>query len=324
MKITKKFLMFASFCILMCIGSCKKDKESKEGNSLERYFSIENATFIDGQFPAASSANAPVVNSVFGNSSILEGGSNPITINTSGFVKNILVGVEGKIGYYKVAAGNKKAASIANIVYLLFSQDFEEDDFSILIAIIDNEGMISERETVNVSRIVAGTGKLQVSCSWDKPNDLDLHLVEPNLDEICWRTDIVASGGVLDVDSNPICILDYINSENITYSGTATVENGKYIVRISLFRSCEVTEATNFVVTARLNGNLITPITGKNPYYGSIEAAHSYIDGDGPREGETVMEFSVPAKKSGLVGEQELLQFKFPKKKNLTKLSLYN
>lgn len=318
----KKMLTIAAMVTLIAgFSSCKKDNKEPENVLGKSYFSIEKGTYVNGNFPAASQ-NAPVIGSVAGNSSILEGGSNPVSITTDATVKEVLIGVQGKNGYYKVPASELKATTQTYLVYLLFSQNFEKDNFTILVAIATDAGLISEGQTVSVSRIVAGTGKLQISCSWNKPNDLDLHLVEPKLEEIYWDNDQSVNGGLLDVDSNPTCYIDNINNENITYSANAVVEKGKYTVRICLFKSCEVTDVTNYVVTARLDGNLITPTTGKNPYYGTVTAEEAYIGGSGVREGKTVMEFNIAATKSASFGNIRMIKFSYPKRVNLAKRAL--
>ncbi len=317
-----KKLTIIVVALALALTSCKKDKEEKDDILQTGYFTIENSTLVQENFPAASKSNGPRIGSVYGNSSVLAGGSNPITINTDVSVKEILVGVEGQKGYYKVKPGTKKSATQTLLVYLLFSQKFVTGNFNILVAIVDNSGLISDHEIIGVSQVEAGTGKLQVSCSWDKSNDLDLHLIEPNGFDINWDEDKSPNGGFLDVDSNPICFIDNINNENVTYSGTAKVENGKYKVKISLFSGCEITEVTNYVVTARYNGTLITPVTGKNPYYGKVAASHAYIGGDGPRGGEVVMEFNISSNKSGNMETQEILQFSYPKKVNLAKRAM--
>lgn len=319
----KKKSIILVTAILSVLFSCKKDKDEKTENALQtNYFTIEKATFINAAFPAASGNNAPQIGNVYGNGSVLAGGSNPLTIQTDASVKEILVGVEGQKGYYKINPTTLKSTSQVYLIYLLFSQKLASGTFSITVAITDNNGLVSEWEIIDVEQVVAGTGKLQVSCSWDKPNDLDLHLIEPNGFDINWDDEESANGGLLDVDSNPICFLDNINNENITYSGTAKVENGKYKVKISLFSACQVTDLTNYVVTVRYNGNLITPTLGKNPYYGKVEAAHAYIGGNGPDGGDVVMEFNISGKKSGELENQRMLQFSYPKKVNEAKRAM--
>jgi len=315
------FVIVVVLCLSFAFNACKKDKQT-ENQIGKNYFTIQNSTYVNSAFPSASPSGAPTINSVYGNGSVLEGGSNPISIITSSSVKQVLVGVQGKNGYYQINASDLKSTSVTYMLYLLFSSDFIEDSFTILISIIDTNGNISQSETVEVSRVTAGTGKLQISCSWDKPNDLDLHLFEPDQTEIYWSDKTSTSGGTLDVDSNPICYLDGINNENITYSADAVVNKGKYTVKISLFSHCDVTDLTHYVVTARMDGNLLTPTTGTNPYYGTVAASHDYLDGDGPSEGDTVMEFNVSSTKSASAGTQKMLKFGYPQKQNLEKRSM--
>lgn len=316
----KNLMIFALLGLFIGFSSCKKDNKTQ--NQLEKnYFSIQKAAYMGGAFPEASPGAAPTISSVYGNTSILEGGSNPISITTDATVKEVLIGVQGKDGYYKIGASDLKSTTQTYLVYLLFSSAFTEDNFTIIVAIVDNNGLISSSETIDVSRIVAGTGKLQVSVSWDKPNDLDLHLVQPDSTEIYWDNQSSSIGGVLDVDSNPACYLDNINNENITYSADATVIKGKYTVRIALFSSCEVIDLTHYVVTARMDGNILTPATGQNPYYGSVAAADAYTDGNGPEEGVTVMTFNVSSTKSA-TEKQKMLKFNYAKRPNLIKRSL--
>lgn len=304
----------------MGFNSCKKDKQD-ENQIQKSYFTIENATYVNQGFPSASPGAAPTITDVYGNGSVLEGGSNPISFTTSATVKEVLVGVQGKNGYYKVNASELKSTSQTYRIYLLLSSTFAENTFTIIISMVDNAGLISESEAIHVSRITAGTGKLQVSCSWDQPNDLDLHLTEPGLTEIYWDNRESSNGGQLDVDSNPICYLDHINNENITYSGDAVVEKGTYKVNIALFEACTVTNLTHYVVTARIDGVLVIPTAGTNPYYGSVTAAEAYADGSGPREGKTVMQFNVSQTKSAQVN-QRMLKFTYAHKPNLLKRSM--
>ena len=174
--------------------SCDKEEDTKLINEL--YFQIQNAEFVSDGFPAASSSvDAPDISSIYGNSNVLAAGSNPISVSTTDAVKSILVGVQGQKGYYKIAASNYKSTNYLYIIYLIINQDLQFENFTIVIAVLDNAGLVSTHETINVSRVEAGTGKLQVSCSWDKANDVDLHLVEPGGEEIYYGNSYSENGG---------------------------------------------------------------------------------------------------------------------------------
>lgn len=305
---TKNYVTLMSiFSITLILATgCKKDDTP---NKLEAsYFTVENGTFKDANIPdPSSSQSAPVISSVYGNHSILEGGSNPISIKTSSSVKEVLVGVEDIQGYYIIPATTTQGSIL---LIFLFSQSLENDSFVIVLALRDAQGLVSDHVTIQVTKIEAGTGKLQVSCSWDQPNDVDIHLVEPNGDEIYYITDISDNGGTLDVDSNADCGIDNINNENITYADDAIIESGNYIVRVDFWSNCNVASNTNFIVSTLYNGKLITPTSGSNPYNGVFKPEESDRGGSG--DGRQIMTFSISPSKSETLMEKRI-QFVYPK-----------
>lgn len=289
--------------VLVSMSSCKKDKEE---NVLEKsYFTVDNGTYVGSAMPAPS-ASGPSIGTVSGNSNVLAGGSNPISINTTSTVTDVLVGVQGQEGYFKIPTASKSDKSIIMVVVLL-SQEATAN-FSIVIAVA-NGTSVSTYYTIPVTVYEGGTGKLQVSLSWNKPNDVDLHLYEPNGFHIFYNYAISDNGGELDVDSNADCYIDNINNENITYGDTAIVENGLYTVKVDLYKGCDITEPTSYVVTARYNGALITPVTGSNPYSGTLLPSDQY-----EYEYKIPMTFRIGAAKNN----SKVYSFNFPdKKKNV-------
>ena len=115
-----------------------------------------------------------------------------------------------------------------------------------------------------MSVITVGTGEIQVSVSWDVESDVDLHLVEPNGEDIYYGNDLSASGGALDLDSNAGCSIDGKKNENITWP-SRTPPRGTYIVRLDYWDSCGVAK-TNYVVTVRVKGR--TPQTFSGAFTG--------------------------------------------------------
>jgi hypothetical protein len=312
-------LALVVFSVMLVFSACKKDDDDKPSENLleNSYFTVENGVYKNGDFPAQSgSQSAPEIESVYGNTSVLEGGSNPISIQSSSSVKEVLIGVVGVKGYYTIPANSLKSADETYLIILLLSQEFEKDSFVISLAIQNDQSLVSAHQTITVTRVEAGTGKLQISCSWDRLNDIDLHLVEPNGQEIYYGEDVSNNGGFLDVDSNAGCSIDNINNENITYGDTAVVENGNYIVRVDLYSNCDVESNTNVVVTARYNGQLINPATGTNPYSGVFtEADEDYGDEGSGRE---IMTFAIgTTKESG--STETRIRFDYPKEEPVTK-----
>jgi hypothetical protein len=116
-------------------------------------------------------------------------------------------------------------------------------------------GASGPHELVPVVLTQVGTGKVQVSVTWDKESDVDLHLVEPGGDEIYYGNDVATSGGTLDLDSNAACDIDGVKNENITY--TTDPPRGTYTVRVDYYDACTVTE-TKYVVTVTVAGHTST------------------------------------------------------------------
>ena len=96
--------------------------------------------------------------------------------------------------------------------------------------------------------VVGFTGDVQVSVSWDAPSDVDLHVVEPNGNDIYYGNPSSSTGGQLDVDSNAACSIDGRQIENIRWSGQAPA--GTYTVRVDYWDACGVAQ-TNFLVTVK-------------------------------------------------------------------------
>jgi len=162
-----------------------------------------------------------------------------------------------------------KSTSVIYTLSLVLSANIPGEEFVIIVAIVDDYGKVSAIYELPVSIVEVGTGQLQVSLSWDQANDVDLHLIEPDEEEIYYGSDYSSNGGVLDLDSNPGCYIDGVQNENITYSDESTREAGTYLVRVDLYDGCDVSAQTNFIVTARLNGQLIAQQLLNNPYSGS-------------------------------------------------------
>jgi hypothetical protein len=185
---------------------------------------------------------------------------------------------------------------------------------------VDDFGLVSEVFELPVSIIEVGTGKLQVSLSWDQPNDVDLHLVEPDGEEIYYGTDYSSNGGVLDLDSNPGCSIDGVQNENITYSDESTVEAGTYIVRVDLYDGCNVAAQTNYIVTARLNGELIAQQSLTNPYNGNFTAG-SLGDNGGAGSGVQVMQFALSGATMKSTGTATFKAIRFPNARESASIS---
>jgi hypothetical protein len=119
----------------------------------------------------------------------------------------------------------------------------------------------TENEELNrrLTREGAQTGDLQFSLMWNNYNDLDLHVVDPNGQEIYYRFRNSNSGGLLDVDMNVYYKTGHFSNapvENIFWAfGTAPA--GRYEVSVVHYLNhamdgCK--DPTPFTVRVRCNG----------------------------------------------------------------------
>ncbi len=335
----KKNLTFTKIAAIVLITSlmfsCKKDKNSDSVKSSD-YINVENGTFVNSGLPGESGSN--VAATITANSKALEGGSTPINVHTQSAVSHLLLGVKGSSGYYQTPVSSLQSTSDGYVAVILFNENMPTKEFTI-VAEMKNEatGDIGGKTEISVSTIEqSAVGKLQVSLSWDLLNDVDLHLVEPDSNEIYYGNtgeitynweqiytdhpndylnlttsdlaqyivDDSTTTGVLDLDSNPGCWIDSVNNENIIYIFPSDVKTGEYIVRVDYFSDCSVTNTTNYIVTARYDNQLITPSSGSNPYYGSFEPGTSDYGGEG--DGVEVMKFNISQVKSTESNKQHI------------------
>ncbi|MFO7873164.1 MAG: hypothetical protein R6U62_01630 [Bacteroidales bacterium] len=305
------FFGFMAVCLAsslaITLSSCEKDDDEAETSEIETIFVVEDATLHTGSFPSGSDSGPSIV-TFSGNSYILPGGSNAITVETNEEANSIFIGVEGLSGYYELPFSVSAGTQSSITIYVFIDSEIDMEDFAILLALNLN-GNVGIHEHMDVELVEAGTGKLQVSLSWDKEVDLDLYLVEPGGATICYIDESSANGGELDIDSNAGCGIDGINNENITYEEEAILEAGEYIVRVNLWSNCDISDQINYIATARLNGNILTPSWGNNPYYGNYpensESQHGGVDA-----GEEVIKFEISSSK--LENLQSFAKFTFP------------
>ncbi|MEO0473040.1 MAG: hypothetical protein AAF206_25725 [Bacteroidota bacterium] len=287
------FLSFLAACLALVVSSCGKTETVEP--TVDEAFSMVAGELVSESFPKASggSGKRPVVTEVSGNGSVLAGGTNLIRVSFEDPQDDaafVLVSMEGEDGYYR----NEITANRSSVdVTMLLDQALIQEELSLLFSIEDAQGNVSEAYEVPIKRVEAGTGNLQVSLSWDIDNDIDLHLVQPDGEEIYYGNPGSTTGGLLDVDSNPICIIDGIRNENITYDEDAVVLAGEYIVRVDHYAECMLGgQETRFSVVAYLQGDVIAATSGTNPVSSAFASGTQTFGGEG--DGVEVMRFDVP------------------------------
>jgi hypothetical protein len=303
---TKVILVLTGiFLVTSFFAGCSKDKEDE--NSITEVFTVTNAVLKSGSLPSGSSSG-PSISHFSGNNIVIPGGSNAIVVESEQDASSVLIGVEGMTGYYELNIPEK---STSITIYLLINPAITQTEFEILLALRQgNQTGIHQRLAVGLH--TAGTGKLQVSLSWDKDVDLDLYLVDPAGETIFYGNTESENGGELDVDSNAGCSIDGINNENITYGDDSVLLTGEYIVRVNLYMNCGVGEQINYIATARVNGNIINPSWGTNPKVGFYPAGSTSQFG-WEDAGIEIMKFTVNS--TNLENAANYFYFSFPETK---------
>lgn len=252
--------------ITLMLTGCFKTKEA----TVNKFISVKDGILVAKEMPSASS---DVNIDVTMNKKVIPGGSSIVNVDSPVTVQKVYVGVEEEYGYYEWVPSSTNYEFV-----ILVNQDIvlgeDEEDFVILVSILDNNGKVSEVIEKTVELIEVGTGQLQISLSFDNAKDIDLHVFEPNGEHIYYGNHLSENGGELDLDSNAGCYLDYVNNENITYSEDAFVEAGIYTVYVDLWENCDPEVATSYVVSAYYGGALLKTVTGTFP----VGAESNYND----------------------------------------------
>lgn len=101
-----------------------------------------------------------------------------------------------------------------------------------------------------------GTGDVQITLRWNNTADLDLHVIDPNEEEIYFDHPSSRSGGQLDRDANYPCE-DASTSpvENIFWPRGGAPKGG-YVVAVNYFSECYGEGTTSFTIEVRVDGEV--------------------------------------------------------------------
>lgn len=185
---TKNFkflLLFGAMFSCLFFTACSDDDDDNTPELTGKYFSIANAQYQDGNLPSGSES---VITDMQINNSVINGGSTILSLSSSEELKDIYISVVGVPGYYKYNVEETQKSTQADNIYeivLLMSQNLSAENFKLNISAVTLEGIVtSSVNSDDIDVVEVGTGKLQVSLSWDQLDDVDLHLLEPDDNEI--------------------------------------------------------------------------------------------------------------------------------------------
>lgn len=217
---------------------------------------VAAVTSSDGTIQAVKKTGAPPVATSPGTASsrlaaaaanltFLRGGTAAIPVDPA--ATRVIVAITGVDGYWELT-GLTPGTGLT--VLVTFGQTSPE---TFTLHLGAGSATSLTYEDVAVALTTVGTGDVQVNVTWDLDVDVDLHVLDPSGAEIYYGNTASASGGVLDLDSNPACSLDHVKAENITWP-TGKAPSGTYKVLVDYFEAC-TTGPVNYVVTVNVKGH---------------------------------------------------------------------
>lgn len=280
----KKIVFLCGFLVLGSLlwWSCSNDDDEPQISELEKnYFSIEDASYKAGEFPAATCAET--IEGISVNNSALTGGMNFITIISEVKYNRFFIGVKGVDGYWEYLPEISSVTRADDgyntyTIPIMYSTDYNSD-ITMLVSAENENGEVTEPYETEINYVESQSGELNINLTFSNAKDVDLHLIMPNGEHIFYgnRGGYYESsdGGMitygLDHDSNAGCDIDNLNNENI-YIPAELIQKGTYTVIVDMYANCEPSIPTSWSVVARYKGALLTNEIGSNPISGVYPA----------------------------------------------------
>jgi hypothetical protein len=215
-----------------------------------------NAVLQTGHAPTP---NGGPHNTLAGFPAMVNGGSSQQTLSSNAAFNRVVVAVPGAENYYELTlpAGNSAP------IILRASNNLPSMNVGVNYAV--GNGPLGPYTSQTIKIIHVGTGDVQVSVAWSDSSDVDLHVIDPALEEIYYGHKSSASGGTLDLDSNAACSRDaqgqHKSNENIVWP-VGHAPHGTFTVKLAYWSACNVSAPTEYVVTVAVKGQTPQIFTG--------------------------------------------------------------
>ena len=213
--------------------------------------------FVLRRFPTVAAPGVgPTIMSINGPPGFVNGGTATYDVNYTGQqpIRAALVRVPGYEGYFRVpvSANNGIVSFTLNFASDFFSpttnaasvlrqrsrmqQAVNAGSLDLQVSLEDQVGVFGSSILLSLLGQEVSTGEVKISIAWDTPTDVDLHVIEPSGEEIYYGNLDSATGGKLDLDSNPGCSIDGINNEHVSWP-LGQSPSGDFTVRVHMFAS---------------------------------------------------------------------------------------
>lgn len=245
---SRSLSLIGVLALAACSASLKESSSPPITNAITRVTDASGtivASLLIGSPPLASGGPSVTVSGI---AVMINGGSSQQSLAGSAAFSTVYVSVPGLSGYYQLDLPS--AAASAGVV-LVSSQDLNGNTFPISFSVVSG-GAVGPAASQTMQIVHVGSGDVQVSVSWSGKSDVDLHVVDPNGEEVYYGNRTSVSGGTLDLDSNAACSIDNVNNENIVWP-TGKGVHGTYTVRVDYWDACGVAQS-DYVVTVQTKG----------------------------------------------------------------------
>lgn len=224
------------------------DGQVSEGQAGGDVIDVEEGDFQGGEAPASAGADRlPAIVRLTGPAAVTNGGTAVLHVELAAPVQNptFVVQREGDSGFHTVVGTDPDGDGTYDISFQV-AADATRATLLLRVALTDGMGNTGVYAELEVELVQSGTGDVKITLSFDRVHDLDLHVIEPNGEEISYLNDASATGGKLDLDTGAHCEAGGAMSENIFWP-PGGAPPGQYIVTVHNYEQC-APGATSFSV----------------------------------------------------------------------------
>ncbi len=198
----------------------------------------------DTDAPTASTGPAPTVAGI---ATVVNGGSTRISVSAdAGSFQRVFIFSPSARGHWEVLLPD--GVAVEDLV-LSVARTVRAGNLRLRYEIQGATSEVGPYAEQTLSVISVGTGDVQISVAWTGASDVDLHVFDPSGERIYFGNKTAASGGTLDLDSNPACDIDNKNNENIVFP-VGSAPAGEYRVVVDYYDDCGVARS-DWVVTVQ-------------------------------------------------------------------------
>jgi hypothetical protein len=272
---------------------------------LDAYMRVDGAQFVSGPMPAGSPVGPQVLSLDLVNSLIYPNfPDDGVSGDLAPTATAAAIGLQGDVGYWIVVGGVANYTSPTDPTYsatAAFSNGIVAGKYTLVVQGVDGRGNFGPPSTRILTALAAPplepipTGDLVVTLTWDNDTNLDLHVVDPQGDDLYWGDQSTqppfsfdqgdgGSYGTIDDDSNANCVIDGLDREDAVWTGPPP--SGTYTVRVDAASLCGQPIA-NWTVKVVLQGKVVGETSGV-----AVDADTRGTHGAGA--GVTALTFDVP------------------------------